>query len=183
MTDSWNHAQAHSDGQASGMTRTVRRLGPGDEGVLALLAAEAPDFDLAGRSVPEQALSPGEAAAYLGARDVLHWVVEEGGEVVGELLCHLLRLPSRDESHDGRELLLYSIGVRASRRRRGVGRALVAEMRRWMDLRGVRQAWVLADNPAAEAFYAACGFVRGGEHEQGVLMLLPASATAHVGPS
>jgi GNAT superfamily N-acetyltransferase len=143
---------------------TIRRLGPGDEPVLALLAREAPEFDIA---APEEPLPPGEAAAYLADPAVLHWVAEEDGRIVGELLCHLLRLPSRD----GLELLLYSIGVRASHRRRGVGRALVEEMLRWMRAEGVREVWVLADNPGAEEFYAACGFRRGGEHEQGVLML------------
>jgi GNAT superfamily N-acetyltransferase len=146
---------------------TIRRLGPGDEPVLALLAREAPEFDIAGRIAPEEPLPPGEAAAYLADPAVLHWVAEEDGRIVGELLCHLLRLPSRD----GLELLLYSIGVRASHRRRGVGRALVEEMLRWMRAEGVREVWVLADNPGAEEFYAACGFRRGGEHEQGVLML------------
>jgi hypothetical protein len=42
--------------------------------------------------------------------------------------------------------------------------------------------WVLADNPGAEAFYAACGFVRGEEHEQGVLMLLSGTARLRVNP-
>jgi GNAT superfamily N-acetyltransferase len=70
-----------------------------------------------------------------------------------------------------RELLLYSIGVRSSHRRRGVGTSLVREMLRWMEDAGVPEVWVLADNPGAEAFYAACGFRRGGEGEQGVLML------------
>jgi GNAT superfamily N-acetyltransferase len=146
---------------------TIRRLGPGDEPVLALLAREAPEFDIAGRTAPEEPLAPGDAAAYLADPGVLHWVAEEDGRIVGELLGHLLRLPSRD----GLELLLYSIGVRASHRRRGVGRALVEEMLRWMRAEGVREVWVLADNPGAEEFYAACGFRRGGEHEQGVLML------------
>jgi GNAT superfamily N-acetyltransferase len=146
---------------------TIRRLGPGDEPVLALLAREAPEFDIARRTAPEEPLPPGEAAAYLADPAVLHWVAEEDGRIVGELLCHLLRLPSRD----GLELLLYSIGVRASHRRRGVGRALVEEMLRWMRAEGVREVWVLADNPGAEEFYAACGFRRGEEHEQGVLML------------
>lgn len=108
-----------------------------------------------------------DAAAYLADPGVLHWVAEADGRLVGELLCHLLRLPSRD----GRELLLYSIGVRASDRRRGVGRALVEEMLRWMTAEGLREVWVLADNPGAEEFYAACGFRRGEENEQGVLML------------
>lgn len=150
------------------MALAVRRLGPGDEPVLALLAEEAPDFDLAGRSGPEPPLPPAQAARYLAEPGVLHWVAEEDGRVVGELLCHLLPLPSGA----GRELLLYSVGVRAGRRRRGVGTALLGEMRRWMDEAGVPEAWVLADNPGAEAFYAASGFERGGEHEQGVLLLL-----------
>jgi GNAT superfamily N-acetyltransferase len=150
------------------MTFTTRRLGAGDEPVLAFLAAEAPDFDLAGRSSPEPPLLADEAARYLADPSVLHWVAEDGGRVVGELLCHVLRLPSRE----GRELLLYSIGVRAGDRRRGAGTALVEEMIRWMRSEGVPEVWVLADNSGAEAFYAACGFERGGENDQGVLMLL-----------
>jgi GNAT superfamily N-acetyltransferase len=146
----------------------VRRLGPGDEDVLAVLAVEAPEFDLAGRSAPDPPLAPADAAAYLTDPAVLHWVAERDGLVVGELLCHLLPLPFGA----GRELLLYSIGVREGERRGGVGSALVAAMTGWMREAGVPEAWVLADNPGAEAFYAACGFVRGGEHDQGVLMLL-----------
>jgi GNAT superfamily N-acetyltransferase len=146
----------------------VRRLGQGDEDVLATLAVEAPEFDLAGRSSPDPPLAPADAAAYLTDPAVLHWVAERGGLVVGELLCHLLPLPFGA----GRELLLYSIGVRDGERRRGVGSALVAAMTGWMREAGVAEAWVLADNSGAEAFYAACGFVRGGEHDEGVLMLL-----------
>lgn len=150
------------------MAFAVRRLGAGDESLLAEIAEEAPDFDLAGRTLPEPRLSAGDAAAYLADPGVLHWVAEEEGRVVGELLCHLLRLPSGE----GRELLLYSIGVRTGHRRRGVGTALVEEMLRWTKDSGVPEVWVLADNPGAEAFYAACGFERGGENDQGVLMLL-----------
>jgi GNAT superfamily N-acetyltransferase len=146
---------------------TIRRLGPGDGPVLELLAREGPDFDIAGRTAPEPPMAPEDATAYLSDPAVLHWVAEEDGVVVGELLCHVLRLPSRA----ARELLLYSIGVRASHRRRGVGTALVHEMLRWMEDAGVPEVWVLADNPGAEAFYAACGFRRGEEGEQGVLML------------
>ena len=149
------------------MTIGIRRLGPGDEGVLESLAGEADDFDLAGASTPEPPLPPDEAAAYLTDPSVHQWVAEEDGIVVGELLCHVLRLPSGN----GRELLLYAIGVRAAHRRRGIGAALVGEMLRWALEAGVGEVWVLADNPGAEAFYAACGFVRGGEGEQGVLML------------
>ena len=150
------------------VTFTVRRLGPGDEPLLEMLAEQAPEFDLAGRSSPERPLSASDAAAYLADPGVLHWVAEEDGLVIGELLCHVLRMPSRHPC----ELLLYSIGVRASDRRRGVGKELVEEMLRWMKDAGVPEVWVLADNPGAEAFYATCGFEPGGEGEQGVLMLL-----------
>ena len=43
-------------------------------------------------------------------------------------------------------------------------------MRRWMEDESVGEAWVLADNPGAESFYAACGFAR--DEDQVVQMLL-----------
>jgi GNAT superfamily N-acetyltransferase len=144
----------------------IRRLGPGDEDVLAAIAREADDFDLAGASQPESPLASPEAAAYLADRAVLHWVAEEDGLIVGELLCHVLRLPSGS----GRELLLYSIGVRAAHRRRGIGAALVREMLGWARSEGIEVVWVVADNPGAEDFYAACGFARGADGEMAAYM-------------
>jgi GNAT superfamily N-acetyltransferase len=139
------------------MTLHIRRLGPGDEDLLARIAREADDFDLAGESEPEEPLSPADAAAYLTDPAVVHWVAEDDGILVGELLCQVLRLPSGA----GRELLLYSIGVRAANRRRGVGTALLRTMFGWARAEGIECVWVVADNPGAEAFYAACGFTRG----------------------
>ena len=150
----------------------VRRLGPGDADTLALIALEATDFDLADRSDPERPLAASDAEAYLANPGVLHWVAEHEGRVVGELLCHLLPMPSGV----GRELLLYAIGVRQAHRRQGVGRALIAEMRAWAEEARLADVWVLADNPDAEAFYVACGFRRGEDDEQGVLMLLTGQA-------
>jgi N-acetylglutamate synthase-like GNAT family acetyltransferase len=69
-----------------------------------------------------------------------------------------------------RQLLLYEIGVREARRRRGIGRALVQTMSEWMDSEGISEAWVLSDNAGAEAFYGACGFTR--DDEQPVQMTL-----------
>ena len=148
------------------MSIDVRRLGPGDENVLALIAREADDFDLAGASKPESPLRAPEAAAYLADPAVLHWVAEDGGSVVGELLCHVLRLPSGS----GRELLLYSVGVRAAHRRRGVGSALVREMVAWGRAGGIEEVWVLADNPGAEASYAAWGFAHTEEGDRAVYL-------------
>jgi GNAT superfamily N-acetyltransferase len=150
------------------MTIEIRRLGSGDEDVLASLAREADDLDLAGASRPEPALQAEDAAAYLADPAVVHWVAVEGGGVVGELLCHVLRLPSGS----GKELLLYAIGVRGAHRRRGIGTALVREMLAYARAEGIDEVWVLADNQAAEAFYAACGFVPGDE-EQAVYLQRP----------
>ena len=149
---------------------SVRRLRSGDEDVLRLLADEAPDFDLPGRE-PQTPLGAAAAADYLTSSWVLHWVAEEDGRVLGDIVCHVLPLPYR-----GTEMLLYSIGVRKADRRRGVGRALVDEMIRWARGNRIDEVWVLADNPEAEAFYAACGFRRGEADKQGVLMLAAINA-------
>ena len=148
------------------MAITIRRLGPGDEELLAAIAGEADDFDLPGASAPEEPLPSAEATAYLSDPAVLHWVAEDGGRLVGELLCHALRLPSGA----GRELLLYAIGVRSAYRRRGVGTALVREMLGWARQEGIEEVWVIADNPGAEAFYAACGFARDAQSERAVYL-------------
>jgi GNAT superfamily N-acetyltransferase len=148
------------------MTIGIRRLGPGDEELLAAIAGEADDFDLPGASAPEEPLADAEATAYLSDPAVLHWVAEDGGRLVGELLCHVLRLPSGA----GRELLLYAIGVRSGYRRRGVGTTLVREVLEWARREGIEVVWVVADNPGAEAFYAANGFTCGAEGEQAVYL-------------
>ncbi|HMA34010.1 MAG TPA: GNAT family N-acetyltransferase [Chloroflexia bacterium] len=136
------------------MALSVRRLGPGDEPVLTLLAAEDEDFDIAGRGTPLPPLDPAAARRYLANPAVLHWVAADDDVVVGDLYCILLPL----RSGDGRELLLYEIGVRTAWRQRGIGRALLAAMEAWMRENGVTEVWVLADNPGAVAFYRACGF-------------------------
>ena len=159
------------------MAVSIRRLGPGDEAVLEAIAREAADFDLAGRSGPDEPLDLSSAAGYLADPGVLHWVAEEGGAVLGEVLCHVLRLPHRP----GRELLLYSIGVRTSARRRGIGRALLDEVRRQAAASGVAEVWLLADNPGAEAFYVACGLRAGREDEQGVVYVLEVEPVARPG--
>lgn len=122
----------------------VRRLGVGDEAVCAAIA----EWD--GR--PPQ-------TAYLADRNVLHWVAEDDGAVVGHVLCYLERRRAGDAS----QLLLYEIEVRESHRRRGVGRLLIAAMEEWMRANGVHDVWVLADNAGAEEFYAACGFARDAQ--------------------
>ncbi len=135
----------------------IRRLGPGDDALLARLATEGPDFDIEGRDEPEEPLAPAAATRYLANPAVLHWVAfdgEHGDNPVGTLFCLHLPLPSGD----GEEVLLHEIGVRRAWRRRGVGRALLAALTAWMRDHAVPEVWVLADNPEATDFYAACGF-------------------------
>jgi GNAT superfamily N-acetyltransferase len=135
----------------------VRRLGPGDESVLALLAREDPDFDLEGEGAREFPLAPREASAFLSNPDLLTWAAFAGQEVVGFVFCHVLRM----RKEPARELLLYEIGVRSGCRRQGVGRRLVAAMVDWMRGEGLVTAWVLAGHEGAERFYEACGFGHG----------------------
>jgi len=137
------------------MAISIRRLGPGDERILELLAEQDADFDLAERGAPLRPLEAAAAARYLANPAVVYWVaVDEDDVVVGVLGCVLVPL----RAGDGQELLLYEIGVRSSARRRGVGRALIARMESWMQEHGVAEVWVLADNPEAVEFYRACGF-------------------------
>jgi GNAT superfamily N-acetyltransferase len=147
----------------------IRRLGPGDEGVLAVLAADEADFDLEEGSGPREPVTGADAAAYLGDPSVLHWVAEEEGVVVGHLLAYL----ERRRAGPPRQVLLYEIGVREAHRRHGVGRALVETMRRWMIDEDVTEAWVPADSGEAEAFYAACGFARDDVQPVQMTLQLP----------
>jgi GNAT superfamily N-acetyltransferase len=144
----------------------LRLLEPGDEGMLRLLADEEADFGLDEPSGLSRALADADAEAYLRDPGVLHWVAEEDGLVLGHLLAYV----ERRRANPPRQLLLYDIGVREASRRRGVGTALVDAMREWMRAKRVEEAWVPADSPEAEAFYAACGFVR--DEEQPVQMTL-----------
>ena len=120
------------------------------------LAADEADFDLEESSGPRPPVTGADAAAYLSDPNVLHWVAEEDGVVLGHLLAYL----ERRRAGAARQLLLYEIGVREAHRRRGIGTALVGAMRDWMAEHDVVEAWVPADSGEAEAFYAACGFVR-----------------------
>ncbi len=136
------------------MSVAIRRLAPGDEPTLALLSRDDADFDVPGRVHGRAPLSPAAAAAFLADANMLCWIAERDGDVLGFLFCHRLPLRAAERA----EILLYEIGVRTRARRQGVGRALVEAMYAWMAAHDVDDVWVLADNPEAATFYAACGF-------------------------
>src|SRR6478736_5210261 len=116
------------------MTVTIKRLGPGDEAILDILARDDADFDLDGRSEAQRPLKPSMAQRYLASPSVLHWIAFQDGVVTGFLYCAHLLL----RTDPGQELLLYEIGVRKAHRRKGVGRALLDHMARWMQSNGSR---------------------------------------------
>jgi GNAT superfamily N-acetyltransferase len=136
------------------MNFSIRRLGPGDERILHLLALEDEDFDLDERGAPRRLLSPEAAREYLADPHLVHWVAESAGAVLGHLYGHVLR----KRAGEAAEMILYEIGVRAAHRRHGVGRALVETFHAWMAEHQIHESWVLADNPGAVEFYKACGF-------------------------
>jgi ribosomal protein S18 acetylase RimI-like enzyme len=118
----------------SGQT-TIRRLGPGDEGVIRALAEDE----------PQTALLADERTTFVAAFD--------GETPVGFAFGYVL--PRRH----GRPTIffVYEVDVDEHYRRRGIGRRLLEEL-----LAGHEEAFVLteADNEAAMALYASLGGTR-----------------------
>lgn len=132
----------------------VRRIGPADAGALIALAATDNLFDEDPGTAPSGELNPDGARAFLADPSVLFWLAESGGQAMGFLHCCIQR---RRTPGPWAELLLMEMGTHAEWRRRGIGRALVAEMEAWMRRNGVAEVWVPANTYAA-GFYRKCGF-------------------------
>lgn len=140
---------------------TVRRLGPGDESALALLAREETDFTGEDPSPP---LTPEATRAFLSDPGVWHWHAEADGQPIGFLLAYA----HRQRHGEARHVMFDEIGVRENWRQRGVGRALLAALHAQMRAEQIQEVWVLADNPEAQAFYESCGYEVDGL--QGVML-------------
>src|SRR5690242_3306274 len=103
------------------MPLTLRRLDKCDVSLLQRLGTELREFGLDESDQTPEPLSREAAVAYLDDPAVLHWVAQDGEEILGHLQCHLLRRYSGRAS----ELLLYDIGVREHARRRGIAKSLI----------------------------------------------------------
>jgi ribosomal protein S18 acetylase RimI-like enzyme len=147
---------------------SVRRLGPGDEAVLARLVRDGPRYEEADDVAQQEAatavpLAPADAAVFL-ADDHTHLLVAfrvdepSGGEPVGFVVVNELL-----HRHTfARMFLVYEIGVVDDHRREGVGRTLLDAVRALAIERGVPEGFVLTNesNAAAMALYEAAGGTR-----------------------
>ncbi len=136
------------------MTISIKRLGAGDGSILEFLALHDTNFDLDEHGKPGQPLEVETAKKFLENPDVLFWVAFEAKNPIGFLQCNVIHL----RSDKGLELLLYEIGVHQDWRRRGIGRALLDQMKSWMRENDIDTVWVLADNQGAVEFYRSSGF-------------------------
>jgi aminoglycoside 3-N-acetyltransferase I len=127
-------------------------LGPGDGAVAQeLFATMAAVFEDDGAEPLGD-----DAVAALLARDTFWAVVAmEDGAVVGGLTAHALPMTRSPST----ELFIYDLAVRADRQRRGVGRALVAELLSLASAAGIETTFVPADDEDSGAleFYRAMG--------------------------
>jgi ribosomal protein S18 acetylase RimI-like enzyme len=155
---------------------TIRRLEPGDGRVLRRLTEEADAFEVAGkarpRTAPHAPLDTIPARRFLAQPDVHLLVAFEGDEPLGFVLAYeLLR-----RHGDPIRLFIYEVGVRAERRREGIGRRLLDELRSLGRERGVGSAFVIAeaDDRDALAFYRAAG----GKRSKGEMTIVRFSTEA-----
>jgi aminoglycoside 3-N-acetyltransferase I len=120
----------------------IRRLGPGDEGVVLALATQ-------GEPARLEELLADERTYLLAAFD------DSGTEPIGFVLAYELVRRHGDPAR----LFVYELGVDPARRRRGIATALMSELARLATERGIRFGFLLTNesNVAAMALYASLG--------------------------
>jgi len=124
---------------------SIRRVGPGDEGVVRRLATRE----------PQTALLADERCVLL--------VAFEGDEPIGFVLAY--ELPRRHG--DPAVLFVYEVDVAESHRRRRIATALMEELSRIAATRGIGSGFVLTNesNGPAMALYASLGGTRPADDD------------------
>ena len=90
-------------------------------------------------------------AEYLVRNPGLSFVARDGGAIVGAVLC----------GHDGRRGYLHHLAVADSRRRRGIGSALVERCISGLRAIGIRKCNIIvfAGNSEGQRFWQAAGWI------------------------
>jgi len=138
-----------------------------DDGLGAVLeAAGLPAAHVATlRDLQARARTAGYATSY---PDALDRVADAGSGPVGRALCAL----------DAEGLVVVDVAVAAGHRRRGVGRALLADACERADRAGLAvHARIRPDNAASLALFAAAGFVVRRRDELDVVVERPSAAS------
>lgn len=123
----------------------LRRLGRDDHDALMAL------WDAAGLPAkPEGRDSRGEYVRQLALPQVAFFGLFDGAKLVGSVLA----------THDGRKGWVNHLAVRASHRRRGLGRTLVRACEQWLDAEGIRifACLVEAGSDASRALFGTLGY-------------------------
>lgn len=96
---------------------------------------------------------------FAGSDRAVMFVAEDGGEIVGDITVRAIS-PRRALQH----VASLGMSVRASHRRRGIGRALLEAGTEWARSIGITrlELYVFADNAPAIALYEASGFAHEG---------------------
>jgi ribosomal protein S18 acetylase RimI-like enzyme len=102
---------------------------------------------------------------FVGNDDNALFIALWEGHAAGFLTAHRLQRFDKRKA----EVLLYEIGVHPNYRRRGIGKALIEEVKKWAKEVGADNVWVLTekDNQAAMAMYKSTG---GIEEAPGTIM-------------
>lgn len=129
---------------------------------------ETVDADLAAEAVravkgpaPDASFGKAYFRRFLARAENILIVADEDGLPVGFLLAYALDRVDRDR----RMVCLYEIGVAETHRRRGVGRALVEEVKAHCRRGNVMKAWVVTSrsNRAAIRLYESTGARAGAD--------------------